>query len=103
MCELKLIAAGVETSLLEAVDAARVDLRFGSDDAGEIYILSKADGKVRTLMPAPLAAQALGSSALSLCLLLRIRTTRTRSKPTVSTSWEETQHPARPEKQSQSL
>ena len=43
---------GVETTMLDivsAVSATRVDLRFGIDQQGEIYVMSKQDGKVRRL------------------------------------------------------
>ena len=30
----------------------RVDLRFGQDEAGEIYIMTKQDGKIRSLAAA---------------------------------------------------
>ena len=29
----------------------RVDLRFGQDEAGEVYILTKQDGLIRRLAP----------------------------------------------------
>ena len=31
----------------------RVDLRLGLDSAGELYLLTKGDGCVRKLVPAP--------------------------------------------------
>jgi hypothetical protein len=31
----------------------RVDLRFGRDSHGELYIMTKADGKVYKLIPPP--------------------------------------------------
>jgi hypothetical protein len=57
--ELRLIdhADGQEKSLLEmvggGVPAPRADLRFGMDDAGSIYLLTKRDGSVRRLVPGP--------------------------------------------------
>lgn len=53
VAELSIIHQG-ETGTLEeliANDQGRVDLRFGFDEAGEIYILSKSDGMVRKLVP----------------------------------------------------
>ncbi len=68
-------ADGVEKSLLEMVGggsaASRADLRFGMDDAGRIYLLTKGDGSVRrfvTLPPTP--ALAPGAGALPLLALL---------------------------------
>lgn len=40
---------GENITLLDLVNGDRADLRFGIDSAGEIYILTKADGKIRTL------------------------------------------------------
>ncbi len=39
-------AAGTRTSFRELVGDDRVDLRFGRDGDGELYLLAKADGKV---------------------------------------------------------
>jgi glucose/arabinose dehydrogenase len=39
-------AAGVRTSMQALAGDARVDLRFGSDGRGELYLLAKANGKV---------------------------------------------------------
>jgi glucose/arabinose dehydrogenase len=39
-------AAGKRTSFQELVGDARVDLRFGQDRRGELYLLAKANGKV---------------------------------------------------------
>ena len=51
--ELTLLRGGKTTTLLKLVGgsnpAGRVDLRFGQDDAGEVYILTKQDGKIRKL------------------------------------------------------
>jgi hypothetical protein len=30
----------------------RVDLRFGQDERGEVYVLTKQDGMIRSLRPA---------------------------------------------------
>ena len=40
---------GNSTSLLKELDHSRADLRFGVDDENELYILTKVDGKIRTL------------------------------------------------------
>ena len=40
----------LEITLLDLVPGSRVDLRFGIGQDGEIYVLSKADGKVRRLV-----------------------------------------------------
>ncbi len=42
-----------ETSFLEIIGKERSDVRFGVDEAGEIYVTSKQDGKVRKLVAAP--------------------------------------------------
>ncbi|GAA4884367.1 PQQ-dependent sugar dehydrogenase [Serinicoccus chungangensis] len=44
--QLKVFADGEETTFAELVGDSRVDLRFGSDADGELYLVSKADGKV---------------------------------------------------------
>ena len=48
--ELTLTQNGEEIELSELVNDDRVDLRFGLDDNGEIYVLTKADGMVRKLI-----------------------------------------------------
>jgi glucose/arabinose dehydrogenase len=53
--ELTLRRDGREVTLrafAAAVGASRVDLRFGQDAAGEVYVLTKQEGKVRRLRPA---------------------------------------------------
>jgi glucose/arabinose dehydrogenase len=47
--EVSFTSSGTETTLRELVNQSRVDLRFGIDADGEIYVLTKADGKVRRL------------------------------------------------------
>ncbi len=48
--ELQLVDAnGNPTSLYRIVPGSRVDLRFGQTNDGEIFILTKADGKIRYL------------------------------------------------------
>ncbi len=59
--ELRLIDAadGLEKSLLAIIGggspASRADLRFGTDDDGEIYLVTKQDGSIR-LLSAPLCS-----------------------------------------------
>lgn len=45
-------ATGEERTLLEMIGVARADLRFGQDDAGEVYLVTKQDGAVRRLVAA---------------------------------------------------
>lgn len=47
--ELILTQAGVEVRLLDLIGEERVDLRFGEGEDGEIYLLTKQDGAIRTL------------------------------------------------------
>ncbi len=47
--ELTLLRNGQPTTLLELVDAPRVDLRFGQGQNGTIYVLTKQDGWIRRL------------------------------------------------------
>ena len=47
--QLKVFVDGVETTFAELVGDRRVDLRFGSDADGELYLVSKADGRVWTV------------------------------------------------------
>ena len=56
--ELRLSFDGVEKDLLDLVGypntyhpGMRADLRLGIDDDGEIYLVTKGDGKVRQLVP----------------------------------------------------
>ena len=44
--QLKVYNDGRETTFAELVGDARVDLRFGADESGELYLISKADGKI---------------------------------------------------------
>ena len=55
--EIKLHYLGKDRSLLEILGGdTRADLRFGMDDRGEIYLLTKRDGVIRKLsIPAPQA------------------------------------------------
>lgn len=50
--ELQLTENGRPVRLIDLVDAERVDLRFGQDEDGEIYLLTKQDGKIRRLVRA---------------------------------------------------
>lgn len=45
--ELQLQLNGTDRSLLQMVGQSRTDLRFGTDEAGEIYITTKRDGRIR--------------------------------------------------------
>ena len=53
--EAKLHYLGKDRSLLEILGGdPRADLRFGMDERGEIYLLTKRDGMIRRLsIPAP--------------------------------------------------
>ena len=44
--QLRVFAGGKETTFQELVGDTRVDLRFGSDADGELYLISKANGKI---------------------------------------------------------
>jgi hypothetical protein len=76
--QLRLIDStdGLEKSLLEmiggGIPAPRADLRFGRDDAGEIYLVTKRDGSVRRLIGGPIAVPGLSpfASAALVALLL---------------------------------
>ncbi|MBW4597578.1 MAG: PQQ-dependent sugar dehydrogenase [Brasilonema angustatum HA4187-MV1] len=48
--ELRLFDGKRETSFLKIAGSERSDIRFGIDEAGEIYVTSKSDGKVRKLV-----------------------------------------------------
>ena len=53
LSELTLKRRGKPVSLMSLVAGPdRVDLRFGQDEAGEIYIMTKQDGKIRSLAAA---------------------------------------------------
>ena len=57
--ELRLVVDGSEQELIAVVgypntfrDGPRADLRLGTDEDGEIYLLTKGDGWVRKLVSA---------------------------------------------------
>ena len=76
--ELRLTVNGEPTTLLEILGDFRADLRFGLDDDGEIYVLTKRDGVVRMLVPEP-------ASGLLLAAGLAILAARGRRSPGYST------------------
>lgn len=49
--EWKVLFNGKATTTAELCGSKRVDLRFGKDQNGEVYIFSKQDGKVYRLIP----------------------------------------------------
>ncbi|CAH0202293.1 PQQ-dependent sugar dehydrogenase [Microbacterium sp. Bi121] len=57
--ELRVFVDGQETTFQELVGDKRVDLRFGSDADGELYLIAKANGKIwkvtgaKTVDPSP--------------------------------------------------
>ena len=53
--ELRLSVDGTERPLIDVTNHSgnRVDLRLGIDARGEVYLLTKSDGKIRQLMPMP--------------------------------------------------
>ena len=52
--ELKLRYAGRDRSLLDILGDTRADLRFGTDERGAIYLLTKRDGTIRKVSTAAL-------------------------------------------------
>jgi hypothetical protein len=72
--ELTLLRDGVPTTLLQLLgNDFRTDLRFGIDEAGEIYVLTKRDGMVRMLVPEPGSGLLLLAGATGLAALARRR------------------------------
>ncbi len=72
--ELVLLRGGVPTTLLALLgDDSRTDLRFGIDEAGEIYVLTKRDGMVRMLVPEPSSSTLLLAGIGGLAALARAR------------------------------
>jgi len=52
--ELRINYNGDEKTFLEILNNDhRADMKLGSDEAGEIYLLTKRDGMIRTLLPMP--------------------------------------------------
>jgi len=51
--ELRLFEGNKEGSFLKIVGKNRTDVRFGINEAGELYVTSKQDGKVRKIVPSP--------------------------------------------------
>jgi hypothetical protein len=78
MAELGLLRAGVPTTLLALLGELRADLRFGIDEAGEIYVLTKRDGMVRMLVPEPAPAALLLSGLAAAAAARRRRATARR-------------------------
>jgi hypothetical protein len=74
IAELVLLRGGVPTTLLALLgNDFRTDLRFGMDEAGEIYVLTKRDGMVRMLLPEPGSGVLLGAGVAGLSALARLR------------------------------
>lgn len=78
--QLRLIdfANGLEKSLLELIGggtpAPRADLRFGRDDDGEIYLLTKQDGSIRRLVGEVGTVPSLAPHGLGALALLMLMT-----------------------------
>ncbi|MDV2998654.1 MAG: hypothetical protein N5P05_000260 [Chroococcopsis gigantea SAG 12.99] len=53
LSELRLFNGTTETSFLDIVQSDRSDVRFGVDEAGEIYVTNKKDGIVRKIVRSP--------------------------------------------------
>ena len=64
--ELRLIYEGEERTLLDILGTPRVDLRWGVDEEGEIYVLSKRDGMIRRLVPEPATGWLLAAALAAL-------------------------------------
>jgi hypothetical protein len=50
--ELRFATPAGPTTLSALIGSPRVDLHLGSDEEGELYLLSKADGVIRKIVPA---------------------------------------------------
>ena len=79
---LDTVLDGINQSLLAALGAARADARLGTDDAGNLYVLTKAHGDIfrvdamATAVPAPGALAVLAVAVLGLAGLRRCRPRR---------------------------
>jgi hypothetical protein len=51
--ELRLFDGDREASFLDIIGEDRSHVRIGLDEAGEIYVTSKRDGKIRKFIPSP--------------------------------------------------
>jgi hypothetical protein len=82
--ELVLLRDGVPTTLLALLgNDVRTDLRFGIDEAGEIYVLTKRDGMVRMLVPEPASGVLLLAGIGGLAALSRRRRGSARRRPPI--------------------
>jgi glucose/arabinose dehydrogenase len=50
--EINVSLAGKSTTMIELSGAQKVDMRFGRDDNGELYVMSKPDGRVYQIVKA---------------------------------------------------
>ncbi|MBD2209541.1 PQQ-dependent sugar dehydrogenase [Nostoc linckia FACHB-104] len=57
--ELRIFDGDKESSFLQIIGSKRSDVRLGVDEAGEIYVTSKSDGKVRKVVPSAKSTAAL--------------------------------------------
>ena len=76
--ELATIIGGIEQPLLAALGAARADARLGTDDLGNLYVLTKAHGEIFRIdaieaVPAPGALPMLAVALLGLAWVRRYR------------------------------
>ena len=67
IAELQLLYRGEQTTLHQLMNApSRVDLRFGQDQSGDIYLLTKRDGMIRKLVPDKLRISRTGENQIEL-------------------------------------
>ncbi len=81
--ELTTIIGGIEQPLLAALGTARADARLGTDDLGNLYVLTKARGEIFRIdaieaVTAPAALPVLGVAVLGLAWARRYAWTRSR-------------------------